>query len=276
MNTNKSQKIKIAVIILLMEIFFIGDFIMPQTKKSNNKLETVTITIVYDNNQFLKGLQTDWGFACLVEFEKTKLLFDTGNNGNILLSNMAKLNIDPKTIDLIFLSHFHHDHTGGLRDCLKKNSKVIVYYPQSFPIELTEIIKNSGATPVSISSFNELQTNIFSLGEIEGVVPEQSLAIRTQKGIVIITGCAHPGIIKILQKAKSSFPDESIYLVLGGFHLNHLNDEEINEVVQIIFDMNILSVAPTHCSGTTARKMFEDVFGADYIEAGTGKVFKID
>jgi len=189
---------------------------------------------------------------------------------------MVRLNINPKDINVVFLSHFHHDHTGGLKDFLKKNSKVKVYYLQSFPNELIEIIKNSWAVPVPVSSFQELQTNIFSLGEIEGTVPEQSLAIRTPKGIVVITGCAHPGIIKILQKAKTSFPGESIYLVLGGFHLHRLNEEEINEVIQKIFDMEILTVAPTHCSGTTARKMFKDVFGADYIEAGTGKVFKID
>jgi 7,8-dihydropterin-6-yl-methyl-4-(beta-D-ribofuranosyl)aminobenzene 5'-phosphate synthase len=265
------------ILILLVQLFFTGDFIMSQTKnESDNAIKDVTITIIYDNNPMKEGLQTDWGFACLVEFEKTKLLFDTGDNGNILLSNMAKLNIDPETIDIVFLSHFHHDHTGGLSDFLKKNSKVIIYYPQSFPIELTELIKNSGATPVSISSFKELQTNIFSLGELGDVIPEQSLAIKTTKGIIIITGCAHPGIIDILEKAKNSFPNESIYLVLGGFHLHRLNEDVTNEVIQKIFDMDILSIAPVHCTGSMARKMFKEVFDADYIEAGAGKVFKIN
>jgi len=264
------------VLLLLLQIIFIGNIAMPQIKNGNyNQGEIISITIVYDNNPFLEGLQTDWGFSCLVEVGTTKLLFDTGDNGNILLNNMARLNIDPKTIDIVFLSHFHHDHTGGLSDFLSQNSKVTVYYPQSFPIELIEVIKNSGTVPVPISSFQELQTNIFSLGEIEGAVPEQSLAIRTTKGIAIFTGCAHPGIIKILQKAKNQFPGEMIYLALGGFHLHKKTENEIKDTINKIFEMEIHNAAPSHCSGDIARKMFKEVYGDNYIEIGTGKVITI-
>ncbi|RPI73426.1 MAG: MBL fold metallo-hydrolase [Ignavibacteriales bacterium] len=249
---------------------------MAQIKNTNeNKADTVRITIIYDNNSFIKDLQTDWGFACLVEIGKTKLLFDTGDKGEILLSNMSKLNIDPKEIDLVFLSHFHHDHTGGLSDFLKINSKVKIYYPFSFPDQLVETIKNSGAEPFPVSSFQELHTNIFSLGEINGAIPEQSLAVRTNKGIVVITGCAHPGIVRILEKAKKDFAEESICLALGGFHLHCLNEEEINKVIHYITDIEIQSVAPTHCTGSTARKMFDDVFGSDYIEVGAGRIITI-
>ena len=272
--TLKFQKI---ILLLFLEMIFAGDFIMPQIKnENNNKAETVSITVVYDNNPFLKDLQTDWGFACLVEVGKTKLLFDTGDNGNILLSNMTKLNIDPKTIDFVFLSHFHHDHTGGLSEFSKKNPDVTIYYPQSFPIQLIEEIKKSGAISVPVSLFQELQTNIFSLGEFEGVIPEQSLAIRTPKGIVVITGCAHPGIINILEKAKSSFPDELIYLTMGGFHLHRQSEYEISSTINKIFKMEILSVAPSHCSGNTARKMFKEVYEENYIEIGAGKIIKIE
>ena len=91
-------------LILLSQIFFTGDLTMPQIKnKNNNKTEIVSITVVYDNNPMLKGLQTDWGFALLVEVGKTKILFDTGDNGNILLSNIAKLSIDIQSIDFVFL-----------------------------------------------------------------------------------------------------------------------------------------------------------------------------
>src|SRR3990172_6002964 len=149
------------IVLLFLEMIFMGDFTMPQIKNGNdNKTEPVRITIIYDNNPMIEGLQTDWGFACLVEVGKTKLLFDTGDNGNILLSNMARLGIDPKSIDFIFLSHFHHDHTGGLSEFLKKNPDVTIYYPQSFPIQLIEEMKKSDAVLVPISSFQELQTNI--------------------------------------------------------------------------------------------------------------------
>ena len=197
---------------------------MPKIKDiTKNKPGIVKITVVYNNNPMLKGLQTDWGFSCLVEFGKTKLLFDTGDNGKILLDNMKKLGIDPRSIDIVFLSHFHHDHTGGLKEFLKTNSKVKIFYPQSFPQEIIDAIKNSGTVPVPVSDFMEILPDVYTLGEIKGAIPEQSLAVRSPEGIVVITGCAHPGIINILQKAKNVFPDELIYLALGGFHLHRLD-----------------------------------------------------
>lgn len=271
------SKIHEIALLIFLQIFFTGNITMSQIKnENNNKPEDVNLTIIYDNNPMKNGLQTDWGFACLVEVGKTKLLFDTGDNGGILLGNMAKLNIDPKSVGLVFLSHFHHDHTGGLRDFLKINPKVKVYFPQSFPAEIVEMIRNSGAALIPVSSFKELQTNIFSLGEFGGVIPEQSLAVRTSKGIVVVTGCAHPGIINILEKAKSNFSNELIYLSVGGFHLHRLNNDELKNIIQKIFDMDILTVVPVHCSGSAARKMFEDVFGDGYIDAGVGKIIKIE
>ncbi|MCW8811110.1 MAG: MBL fold metallo-hydrolase [Ignavibacteriaceae bacterium] len=273
-NALRLQKV---ALLLLLQIFFIGELSMPQIKtENNNKIDTANITVIYDNNPFLKGLQTDWGFACLVEVGKTKLLFDTGDNGDILLSNMEKLKIDPQSIDLVFLSHFHHDHTGGLSAFLKKNSNVTIYYPNSFPAQLVEEIKKSGAKPIPISSFQEIQTNLFSLGELGNAIPEQSLAIRTTKGIVVITGCAHPGIVNILEKAKNSFPDELIYLALGGFHLHNQNEKDISKKVNEIMKMEIISVGPCHCSGDLARNIFKEVYKENFIELGVGKVINID
>ena len=275
-NSSLIQMIKKIVLFLIVQIVFTGGLAMAQINNSSEEKEdTVRITIIYDNNPFVEGLQTDWGFSCLVETGNTKLLFDTGDDGDILLSNLSKLKINPKDIDLVFLSHFHHDHTGGLSDFLKINSKVTVYYPQSFPDQLTELIKKSGAESAPISLFQELQRNIFSLGEISGAIPEQSLAIRTNKGIVVITGCAHPGIVKILQRAKEQFSDEKICLALGGFHLLNQNGKDINKKGNELIKMGIISVAPCHCSGDVTRKIFRDYYGDNFVEVGVGKVIHI-
>ena len=250
---------------------------MSQLKNEDNfKGESVSITVIYDNNPLIKDLQTDWGFACLVEIGELKLLFDTGDNGNILLSNMSKLDIHPEDIDRVFLSHFHHDHTGGLIDFLGENPDVTIYYPQSFPLQLVESMKQSGAKLVPVSSFQRLYENIFSLGELSGPIPEQSIAIQTSKGIVVITGCAHPGIIKILEAAKISFHGEKIYLAMGGFHLLHQKENELKNTVNQILKMEILNIGPSHCSGDAARKMFGEIFKDGYIETGVGKKIVIE
>jgi len=90
------------------------------------------ITIVYDNTSFLKNLQADWGFSALVEFRERKILFDTGANGKILLSNMEKLKINPQEIEDVFISHLHWDHIGGLEAFLQVNNKVKLWVPSYF------------------------------------------------------------------------------------------------------------------------------------------------
>ena len=241
-----------------------------------NMNSKIKISVIYDNNSISKDLQADWGFACLIEYGETKILFDTGETGNILLNNMANLNIDPHSIDIVFLSHFHHDHTGGLIDFLKINPNVRVYYPQSFPIQLIDVIKVSGAIPVPVSDFREILPDVFTLGEIKGVIPEQSLAFRSNYGIVVITGCAHPGIINILEKVKEAFPNEMMYLAMGGFHLHKLTDEERTKTINKISDLGIQSIAPAHCSGDVACKMLSEKFKTNYLEIGTGKILEID
>ena len=93
------------------------------------------IKVIYNNIVDDEGFEGDWGFGCVIEGLEKTILFDTGANGSILMKNMKKMNIDPGSIDLVVLSHFHWDHTGGLEDFLKKNSDVMVFAPASFPEE---------------------------------------------------------------------------------------------------------------------------------------------
>ncbi len=133
------------------------------------------ITIIYDNTVFRDGLKSDWGFSALIEFNNRKILFDTGGNGAILLKNMRKLNINPKSIDTIFISHNHFDHVGGLSEFLNKNNDVKLYAPSTFRgvknVRELEYITNS----------KELSKNIYTTGELDNI--EQSLILNTRKDI---------------------------------------------------------------------------------------------
>ncbi|MHC1625268.1 MAG: MBL fold metallo-hydrolase, partial [Methermicoccaceae archaeon] len=151
------------------------------------------ITIVYDNTAFRDDLRADWGFSALVETEKRKMLFDTGANGAILLSNMQKLGIKPKEIHEIFISHAHLDHTGGLPAFLAVNNDVRVWVPPSFRgvRDAREVIEVDVPT--------KLHEGIYSTGELEGI--EQSLCVEAGEDVVVIVGCSHPKMEHILQAA---------------------------------------------------------------------------
>lgn len=239
--------------------------------KSNIKL-----TVIYDNNPINENLQTDWGFACLLEFGKFKILFDTGDNGTILLSNMNKLGIKPRSISILVLSHHHHDHTGGIIEFLKINPNVEVFYPCSFPEVIIGSIKKSGAAAIPVSEFYEILSDIYILELHDSAIPEQCLVVRSKRGIIIVTGCAHPGIITLLRKVKMYFPNDPIYFVIGGFHLHKMTEEEATVIIHKIFKMNLETIAPTHCTGSPARKIFKEMFGDKYIECGAGKTIIID
>ena len=211
------------------------------------------ITIVYDNEAYKKDLKADWGFSCLVEIENTpKILFDTGANGSILLYNMKKLDIDPTIIDEIFISHYHGDHTGGLSGFLKINKDVKVYVPSSFSV-------SRGAKEViSIKDSFQIHENVFSTGELRGI--EQSLAVKTEKGIVVIAGCSHSGVGNILN-AASKFGN--VYALIGGLH----GFREFG----LLKDLDL--VCATHC--TQFKSEIKKLYPEKYIEGGAGKVIVV-
>jgi 7,8-dihydropterin-6-yl-methyl-4-(beta-D-ribofuranosyl)aminobenzene 5'-phosphate synthase len=248
-------------------------------KKSRNAIEpgtdtrltdNIKITIVYDNYSYREGLKTEWGFACVVEMPDTSILFDTGGDGKILLENTDKLDIIPGDIDIVVLSHIHNDHIGGLDEFLGRNGEVTVHIPVSFLEDIKNEIEKHGARSVRISEPIPICKNIYSTGEMGTAIKEQSLVIDTPEGLIVITGCAHPGIVEIVKRAKM-IVDKDILLVLGGFHLIRTNNAEIKSITRELKKMGVIYAAPCHCSGDNARKIFKETFEEKYLEVGLGK-----
>ncbi|PIP48787.1 MAG: MBL fold metallo-hydrolase [Chloroflexi bacterium CG23_combo_of_CG06-09_8_20_14_all_45_10] len=235
--------------------------------------ETV-VTIVYDNNPHDVRLTTAWGFSCLIKLSQKVILFDTGGDGSILLSNMAKLGINPQSIDVVVLSHIHGDHVGGLAKFLEQNNQVTAYMPASFPNQMKQEVKLKGAKVEEVHKAKELFEGVFTTGDLNGGIKEQSLLIRTSKGLMIITGCAHPGVVNIVERAKEIARDK-VYLLMGGFHLLRTSPSQINYIAQSLHQLGVEKVAPCHCSGEEARRLFKDYFSENYIESGVGKQIAI-
>jgi 7,8-dihydropterin-6-yl-methyl-4-(beta-D-ribofuranosyl)aminobenzene 5'-phosphate synthase len=233
------------------------------------------LTIVYDNNEYDPRLETKWGFSCLVEgFEKT-ILFDTGGDSGTLLSNMKKLKIDPNEIDAIVLSHIHGDHVGGLSGFLEENSDVIVHVPASFPSSFKDTVRSFGAEVVEVSEAEELFTSVYTTGEIGNGIKEQSLIVASSQGLVVITGCAHPGVVNIVRKATDMLAGKPVYLVIGGFHMSGASTHQIQSVIEGFRQSGVRKVAPCHCSGDETRKLFREEYGEAYIDSGAGKIITL-
>ncbi len=284
------MKYKIFVLIIILVLIGGGIFLIQKEKVSKTEISIekelkvkkekvlkeeekekseVSLISVYDNYQVNPELKTAWGFGLVIETSNEKILFDTGGNSGILLFNMKKLGVDPESIDKVVISHIHGDHIGGLEGFLKENPKVKVFIPASFPDSVREMIKSYGANFINVSRSQKISDFIFSTGELYGPPDEQSLVILSKKGLIIITGCAHPGIVNIVKKAKEMFPQKEVYLVLGGFH------HPPKKVVSELKKLKVKKVAPSHCSGDEIRELFKKEYQNDFIENGVGKIISI-
>jgi len=263
--------------------------------------KNLSITVVYDNNPCKQGLETDWGFSATITGTAETILFDTGG-GQLLLDNMEKSAIEPDSVDVVVLSHIHGDHTGGLSSFLEKNPDVTIYLPVSFPKKFKDNAQDQGAKIIEVkpvrsqsghkwpawsnspegmpfghNGVNESEQiceNVYSTGQLGKMIKEQSLIIRTDKGLVVITGCAHPGIVNIINTVKNLMEDD-IFLVMGGFHLEWATKGRIEKIISAFKQLGIRYVGPCHCSGHKARSLFEKHFGSNYINIGAGKVITL-
>jgi len=232
------------------------------------------LTVVYDNNPHDEHLETRWGFSCLVEGPEETIIFDVGGEGSVLLQNMERLKINPKAIDTVVLSHIHYDHIGGLPAFLGKNPAVSVYMPRSFPKSVKEDVNRVGAKLVEVGGPIKICKEVYSTGELGSWLKEEALIVKTSKGLVVVTGCAHPGIVNIVEKGREMLKTD-VYLALGGFHLCWMSSRRIMKIVNGMKRAGVKKVAPCHCSGDPARNLFEKAYGKDFIPIGVGKRIKI-
>src|SRR6267142_1968362 len=262
------------------------------------------ITILYDAFGNDPSMSKDWGFSALVEIAGKRILFDTGNNADIFAANVKAKGVDLKTLDFVVLSHRHSDHMAGLNYVLSVNPTVKIYAPkegfgiygsslpssfyrkdESLPPEMRyyggkppEVMKFGtawqGANIELIDKTTEIAPGITLLALVSDApgtreLKELSLAINTAEGVVLVVGCSHPGIERIVEAAAAINP--KIHLIAGGFHLVAAADEIIGKAVAALKDtFKVENVAPGHCTGEPTFAALKKALGDRYLYAGLG------
>jgi 7,8-dihydropterin-6-yl-methyl-4-(beta-D-ribofuranosyl)aminobenzene 5'-phosphate synthase len=248
-----------------------------ETHNLANEASTVKIEIIFDNyTQDGAGIPGYWGFACVIKGLEKTVLFDTGSaTPSVLLENIRKAVIDPLEIEIVVLSHEHGDHVGGLEAFLAVNHNVTVYMPPSFSAEIKNKVSSHGARLIEVTAGQELCSGLFTTGEMGTQIAEQSVYFEGKDGLVVITGCAHPGIVNIVRKAKE-LSGKTPFMALGGFHLMQHSEEAVRQIISDLKGLGIQRVFPTHCTGDRAREIFREEFGKGYINGGLGSEITVN
>jgi 7,8-dihydropterin-6-yl-methyl-4-(beta-D-ribofuranosyl)aminobenzene 5'-phosphate synthase len=242
---------------------------------ANNGIETaVTIKVVYDNYVHTDGLAADWGYAIVIEGLDKNILFDTGAKPDVFESNFKKMGLNAEKIGFLVLSHEHGDHTGGIPAFAKMKKGIPVVIPYSFSDSFKKKMTGLGYEPLQVNEPVKICDNLYSSGEFSGLIPEQALVLNTKNGLVVMTGCSHPGIVKMLTEIKSKF-NKNIYMVFGGFHLLEKSDDEMKSIIEGIKAIGVVKCGATHCTGVKQTEMIKEAFKTDFVELGAGNTIII-
>jgi 7,8-dihydropterin-6-yl-methyl-4-(beta-D-ribofuranosyl)aminobenzene 5'-phosphate synthase len=229
--------------------------------------EEIHIVVLIDNNAFAEGLETAWGLSIYVEVDGTRILFDTGPDPGVLERNSKRLGIDLSRIDVVVISHGHGDHTGGLVYIASVKPGVKVFIPPD--TWLYSYVKGLGLTPVIVNKTMEVARNVFVVQPLYGPPLEEALAINTSRGIILLVGCSHPGVVNLAKQAVKDVGGK-IFIVIGGFHMWGSPEFEVRQVVEELIGLGAEKIYPIHCSGSEVREYLKQHYPERYGDGGVG------
>jgi len=242
------------------------------------EINSVKITTIVDNDVWEKSLFSSWGISFYVETfkenEKHTVLMDTSGSFEAFYKNASKLGLDLTAVEAVFISHWHGDHTGALSQVLPLIKHSIPVYVPSVDSSGIREIRNANGKPIICSEPTEFIEGLMSTGEMPVGISEHSLLIDLKnKGLVVLVGCSHPGIINILKRAQKVSGVNKIFAVAGGFHISSASKGIA--VGKFLQEMDVELVSPCHCTSNDAKQGITKIMGERCIKNGSGKIISI-
>lgn len=236
----------------------------------------ITVTTLVDNTTAKPGLLNVWGLSLHVEVElpgrSEAILFDTSGSAQVFRHNVKMLNVNFSNLRAIVISHFHHDHFGAIEPALELigPSDLVAYLP-SHHDALEGTLSKSGVRRIIGETPQFIHPGISTTGGLgTKKLKEQSLVVNIENyGLVLLTGCAHPGLARLIKAAKKIFPVRPLHAIIGGLHLKSSEEGEKAGELFVEEDTNIVS--PCHCTHAQAKAAIRAVVGhIVYCENGSG------
>ncbi len=272
------------------------------------------ITTLVENTVYRASLRAEHGVAMLIEADGRRILFDTGQSGEVLLENSNAMGIDLRTVDALVLSHGHYDHTGGIRALSALITSVDTYGHSDLfnnkwaktrdteryigipvsrqamsawgfrlrlskePEQVSASVRTTGEIP-RVTEFETIESRL-CLREGDDFVQDPltddlSLVIRSERGLILVLGCAHSGLVIILKHVHEMYGEEKIYLVIGGTHLVNASNARIQKTIDTLKDYHVEKIAASHCTGEPAVISFHEALGDKMIPNHVGDVIEI-
>ncbi|MEN3055449.1 MAG: MBL fold metallo-hydrolase [Candidatus Methanosuratincola petrocarbonis] len=265
------------------------------------------ITILCDNtvSPAARGMLGEHGFSALIRHGGEAVLFDTGQTGVPLINNMKALKIG--RVEDAVLSHGHYDHSGGLPKLIESGSapsRVFTHRDAFLPrfkkvrgnlVNIgmpfdPKILEAAGVSVIASGSPQQVKEWLITTGEIgresferpeteffigmDGKIEKDGfrddmgiVAALDGKGLVVVTGCAHSGVINTVNHARKVTGIEEVFAVVGGFHLNDAGEEKLEMTAAALKEIGVKKVVPCHCTGFAAACHMRRKLG-DAVEPG--------
>lgn len=271
------------------------------------------ITILVENTTPAPNLIGEYGFSCLVSVDDRRLLFDTGSDG-ALFHNSKALGVRLEEIEDLVISHGHFDHTGGILQLLEQYGNKRIYahsrlfLPRLFPLNNgkmkkigspfnREELEKAGAKFIFTDHYAQIVPGVYISGEVprsndfedtggdfqvecnghiesDKLQDDMALIIDHPEGLIIISGCAHSGLINTIAHACRMTGKTKILAYIGGTHLLNASPQRMDKTVAALKPYDIGKLIVAHCTGFYASARLYNEFGAMVIKGETGMRFK--